>query len=176
MHVSRRQWDRYMLASTNQVCSKLEAYFAKIDGSWLWKVRHWFSNRLDHGWRDEADFKMCELLFKQQFHLDRTFDYNLYIMLVLEEIVRALLLLAPCFLLLAAFQESAWPQTCLLGCALLSGGEHGEHLAISLARRLLYELRVVSLRSGGPDHHRRGAEPDGVRGAVGAGCPGSLQP
>ena len=87
MHVSRRQWDRYMLASTEQVCRKLDVYFTKVDSSRFWKARHWLSNRLDHGWRDEADFKMCELLFKQQFHLDRTFDYNLYVMLVLEEIV-----------------------------------------------------------------------------------------
>jgi hypothetical protein len=81
MHVSRRQWDRYAVASTETVCKKLESHFLRVDSSAFYRFRHWLSNRFDHGWRDEADFKMCELLFKQQFNMERSFDYNSYILL-----------------------------------------------------------------------------------------------
>ena len=79
MHVSRRQWDRYTLMPTQLVCDKLKEYFEGVDGSMLGKLKHCVS--YDDSWRYESDFKMAELLFKQQFHLDRTFDYCLYISL-----------------------------------------------------------------------------------------------
>jgi hypothetical protein len=83
MHVTRREWDRISMMSVQDVVAKLEDYLQLRQTSGLEK----FKSRLPllGDWaREEADFKIIELLFKSKFHLGRDFDYIMYVKNVLE--------------------------------------------------------------------------------------------
>ena len=91
MHISKRSWDRMAMQTTHDVIRDLKHMLppdkptcAQAVGLWL---DDFVKNTLGIGkhWRAEADFKVVELLFKTKFYLDRTFDYNKYLELVLED-------------------------------------------------------------------------------------------
>lgn len=101
MHVSKRSWDRMAMQTTHDVIRDLKHMLppdkptcAQAVGLWL---DDFVKNTLGIGkhWRAEADFKVVELLFKTKFYLDRTFDYNKYLELVLEDVVVNLSQLSP---------------------------------------------------------------------------------
>jgi Ca2+-binding EF-hand superfamily protein len=82
MHVTRREWDRISMISCNDVVEKLDTYFRSVESSGWTKFKHYVS--WSEHYRDEADFKAVELLFKSKFHLRRNFDYMHYVKCVLE--------------------------------------------------------------------------------------------
>ena len=83
MHTAQRNWDRIAHTSVVEVIEDVYFYLERLETS-RWKR---FKHRFSSGWRDDADFKMMELLFKSKFHLPHNFDYVHYIKLVLEDVV-----------------------------------------------------------------------------------------
>lgn len=83
MHVTQREWDRVSMKPVFQVVDDVEHYLGKVEESATKRCLHavpFFTPR----WRDEADFKLLQLLFKIKFHLPARFDYVMYIKAVLE--------------------------------------------------------------------------------------------
>lgn len=115
MHLIRREWDRISMKSVERVLVKLDECVEEVTTSSLAvstpthkpSLTTIQSNR-DHTlrgclrlqrikmklpWtalyhmRDEADFKIIQLIFKTQFHLKHNFDYVMYAKAVLEDTV-----------------------------------------------------------------------------------------
>jgi Ca2+-binding EF-hand superfamily protein len=82
MHVTRREWDRISMMRSHDVVEKLNAYFKSQEGSTWAKFKHLLA--WSEHYRDEADFKAVQMLFKSKFHLGRNFDYMQYVKYVLE--------------------------------------------------------------------------------------------
>ena len=84
MHRTRRAWDRISLAPVNMVCSQLTSMVAEYEASSWAKFAGLFSVSRFYRMRDDADFKVIQLIFKTEFHLAPNFDYVLYTKSVLE--------------------------------------------------------------------------------------------
>ena len=86
MHVTQREWDRISMKSTEQVTADLSSFLEILRTSTWQKILFYTPIVKDH-FRDEADFKVVELLFKTKYHLGKDFDYVMYIKFFLEKIV-----------------------------------------------------------------------------------------
>eukprot|EP01046_Picozoa_sp_COSAG06_P010581 COSAG06_NODE_580_length_14025_cov_11.644478_5_plen_828_part_00 len=87
MHLIRRDWDRISMKTVERVLVKLEEDIEEIRSSrWArFKAKLPWTNL--YKMRDEADFKIVQLIFKTQFHLQHNFDYVMYAKSVLEDLV-----------------------------------------------------------------------------------------
>eukprot|EP01043_Picozoa_sp_COSAG02_P016931 COSAG02_NODE_756_length_17532_cov_5.673550_8_plen_954_part_00 len=83
MHIAQRDWDRIAHTSIITVIDDLNFYLDRLTGSRWRRFKHRFAS----DWRNDADFKVMELLFKSKFHLPHNFDYVHYIKLVLQDVV-----------------------------------------------------------------------------------------
>lgn len=84
MHVTQREWDRISMKPTVKVVDDVMHYLSSVKISFSKKCLHavpFFAT----DWRDEADFKLLQLLFKYKFVLPNHFDYVMYIKAILED-------------------------------------------------------------------------------------------
>ena len=101
MHVCKRSWDRMAMMTVHDIVKRLKQNLPPDDPTCAQRLSLWLEdfvkNTMGIGkhWRLEADFKVVEMLFKTKFYLDRTFNYNRYLELVLEDTVVNLSNLSP---------------------------------------------------------------------------------
>lgn len=87
MHLIQRDWDRISMKSVERVLISLEERLEEV------RNKPWSRFKAKLPWtslyrmRDEADFKIVQLIFKTQFHLKHNFDYVMYAKAVLEDLV-----------------------------------------------------------------------------------------
>ena len=93
MHVSKREWDRVAMKSCFDIVGDLEKNLPPDKPTCGQRFKHATESLIKETlgvgkhWRKDADFKVVELLFKTKFYLSRSFDYNQYLALVLEDVV-----------------------------------------------------------------------------------------
>ena len=85
MHRTRRMWDRMALKNVLQISARLDESLKAYHASFLPKITQHVSWSKYYSMKDEADFKIIQLMFKTEFHLDPTFDYVMYTKTVLED-------------------------------------------------------------------------------------------
>lgn len=87
MHIAQRDWDRIAHTPTAEVIDSVQRSLDKLRASTPTWER--FKTRLPYAarWHSDADFKVLQLLFQSKFHLPLSFDYVMYIKLVLEDVV-----------------------------------------------------------------------------------------
>ena len=89
MHVTQREWDRMAMKPVATVMDDVTVYLDGLQSSGYKRLKH-FLPFVASEWRDEADFKILQLLFKTKFHLHPNFDYVMYVKSVLEDNVVAM--------------------------------------------------------------------------------------
>ena len=89
MHVTQREWDRMAMKPVAAVMDDVTVYLDGLQSSGYKRLKH-FLPFVASEWRDEADFKILQLLFKTKFHLHPHFDYVMYVKSVLEDNVVAM--------------------------------------------------------------------------------------
>jgi hypothetical protein len=84
MHITQREWDRISMKPAVEVVEDVEYYLGKVHDNNFTRCLHVLPF-FKADWRDEADFKLLQLLFKVKFHLPGHFDYVMYIKAILEK-------------------------------------------------------------------------------------------
>jgi hypothetical protein len=120
MHVIRRKWDRIAMKSVHRVVAELEEKLEVYKNSCCHKFLYFIPYTSAYTMRDEADFKIIQMVFKTQFHLDPQFDYVMYAKSVLMDNVVDI----------ANIQVSHWVAICVfcvfmyLGTDAIDGDEN----------------------------------------------------
>jgi hypothetical protein len=107
MHITQREWDRVSMKPTVEVVDDVQYYLQSLRTSGCRKLRH-FLPFFESDWRDEADFKVLQLLFKTKFHLPHHFDYVMYIKAILEDNVVAMANISTYHWVLLMLMNALW--------------------------------------------------------------------
>eukprot|EP01050_Picozoa_sp_SAG11_P001664 SAG11_NODE_75_length_18024_cov_5.885356_11_plen_268_part_00 len=74
MHVTRRNWDRIALSSTEALATEVDRQVAKMQANCCYRFRVLCCLRPK--WRDDANFKLMRLIFLQEYHFEKTFGVS----------------------------------------------------------------------------------------------------
>ena len=105
MHITQRKWDRVSMKPTVEVKDDIVHYLHTVETSYCKRFRHVLPGT---DWRDEADFKLLQLLFKIKFDLPGHFDYVMYIKAVLEKNVVSMANISTYHWLLLMLLNALW--------------------------------------------------------------------